>query len=193
MNLKDLRIDNSWSLFLDRDGVINEKLPGDYVKNWAEFVFLENVPESIHTLSNLFGKLFIVTNQQGIGKGIMNERDLTELHDRMLEEIRFSGGTIHKVYFSPYRAEEKSVFRKPKIGMARKAKIDFPVIEFEKSIMVGDSISDVQFGKNAGMITVYISKEETLPEEITDLVDFQFASLKSFTSHIKESVASRDQ
>lgn len=193
MNLKDLRIDNSWSLFLDRDGVINEKLPGDYVKNWAEFVFLEKVPESIHTLSNLFGKLFIVTNQQGIGKGIMNERDLTELHDRMLEEIRFSGGTIHKVYFSPYRAEEKSVFRKPKIGMARKAKIDFPVIEFEKSIMVGDSISDVQFGKNAGMITVYISKEETLPEEITDLVDFQFASLKSFTSHIKESVASRNQ
>lgn len=193
MNLKDLRIDNSWSLFLDRDGVINEKLPGDYVKNWAEFVFLEKVPESIHTLSNLFGKLFIVTNQQGIGKGIMNERDLTELHDRMLEEIRFSGGTIHKVYFSPYRAEEKSVFRKPKIGMARKAKIDFPVIEFEKSIMVGDSISDVQFGKNAGMITVYISKEETLPEEITNLVDFQFASLKSFTSHIKESVASRNQ
>lgn len=193
MNLKDLRIDNSWSLFLDRDGVINEKLPGDYVKNWAEFVFLEKVPESIHTLSNLFGKLFIVTNQQGIGKGIMNERDLTELHDRMLEEIRFSGGTIHKVYFSPYRAEEKSVFRKPKIGMARKAKIDFPVIEFEKSIMVGDSISDIQFGKNAGMITVYISKEETLPEEITDLVDFQFNSLKTFTSHIKESVASRNQ
>lgn len=193
MNLKDLKIDSSWSLFLDRDGVINEKLPGDYVKNWGEFRFLEKVPESIQALSGIFGKVFIVTNQQGIGKGIMNERDLTELHDQMLEEVRFAGGTIHKIYFSPYRKEEKSVFRKPGIGMARKAKIDFPSIEFEKSIMVGDSISDIQFGKNAGMLTVYVSKEETLPEDIRDLVDFQYSGLNSFARDVKASAINMNQ
>ncbi|MBM3436059.1 MAG: HAD-IIIA family hydrolase [Bacteroidetes bacterium] len=186
MILKDLTIDSSWSLFLDRDGVINKRLPGDYIKKWEEFEFLPGVLIALHELTALFGKLFIVTNQQGIGKGIMRESDLENIHDHMMMEIRNHGGKINKVYHSPYRDEENSVFRKPNIGLARKAKIDFPDISFDKSIMAGDSITDMEFGKNAGMFTVYISADKSLVSENIQLIDSVFPDLESFASYLSQ-------
>lgn len=182
MNLKNLFIDNSWSLFLDRDGVINKRIIGDYIKRWEEFEFLPGVLEALEDLTNIFGKIFVVTNQQGIGKGLMTEIDLENIHEKMMVDIRCHGGRINKIYYSPYRAEEKNVFRKPNPGLARKAKIDFPDIEFKKSIMVGDSITDMQFGRNAGMKTVFISQDEELLKENPELIDFVFHDLKSFAS-----------
>lgn len=179
-----MHIDKSWSLFLDRDGVINRKLPGDYVKNWDEFEFIPGVPEAVRKCTTVFGKVFVVTNQQGIGKGIMTEIELDRLHDQMMDEIRYAGGKINKIYYSPYREEEKSVFRKPNIGMARKAKIDFPEIEFNKSVMVGDSESDMQFGKNAGMLTVFIHPEQNIPEQVKPFVDFVFKDLDTFAGEL---------
>jgi len=180
MTLKNLDIDKSWSLFLDRDGVINERIIGDYIKKWEEFKFLPGVLEALQIFSSIFGKIFIVTNQQGIGKGIMTERELETIHDQMMTEIRQHGGFINKIYHSPYREEENSVFRKPNIGLARKAKIDFPVIDHSKSIMVGDSISDVQFGRNAGMKTVFINQDNQLEEENKEFIDFTFPDLITF-------------
>lgn len=184
MTLKNLDIDNTWSLFLDRDGVINKQLLGDYVKKWAEFEFLPGVLDALSAFNKLFAKIFIVTNQQGIGKGLMTEFDLTKLHDQMMYEIVYHDGRINKIYHSPYRQEEKSVFRKPNIGLARKAKIDFPEIDFAKSIMVGDSISDMQFGKNAGMYTVFISSNEIQVEEHKEWIDFVYPSLKSIAKEL---------
>lgn len=186
MILSDLTIDATWSLFLDRDGVINKRLPDDYVKKWDEFEFLPGVLEAISVLTTIFGKLFIVTNQQGIGKGLMRESDLDMIHDQMMSEIRSYGGKIHKVYHSPYRDEENSVFRKPNIGLARKAKIDFPEITFEKSIMAGDSITDMKFGKNAGMMTIYINTDKSKVSENIQLIDAVFPDLESFAGFINQ-------
>ena len=180
-----LDIDSSWSLFLDRDGVINKRIVGDYIKQWEEFEFLPGVLNAIQHFTELFGKLFIVTNQQGIGKGLMLETDLESIHEKMMQEIRQHGGHINKIYHSPYKAEENSVFRKPNIGLARKAKIDFPIIEFDKSIMAGDSISDMQFGKSAGMITVFINTDKELINENIELIDYSFPDLKSFAKTLK--------
>jgi histidinol-phosphate phosphatase family protein len=180
MTLKNLNIDTTWSLFLDRDGVINKRLEDDYVKKWKEFEFLSGVLEALHIFSGIFGKIFVVTNQQGIGKGFMTEADLDKIHDEMITEIKNNGGRINKIYHSPYREEEHSVFRKPNIGLARKAKIDFPKIEFEKSIMAGDSKTDMQFGRNSGMITVLISSDNNLKIEYPEMIDFSFPNLISF-------------
>jgi histidinol-phosphate phosphatase family protein len=180
MTLKSLNIDATWSLFLDRDGVINKRLEDDYVKKWREFEFLPGVLEAMRIFSGVFGKIFVVTNQQGIGKGFMTEADLEIIHDEMMLEIKNNGGRINKIYHSPYRAEEHSVFRKPNIGLARKAKIDFPEINFNKSIMAGDSETDMHFGRNAGMVTAMISLDKELKKEIPQMIDFTFASLKSF-------------
>jgi histidinol-phosphate phosphatase family protein len=186
MTLKNLNIDNTWSLFLDRDGVINKKRPGNYVKKWTEFEFLPGVLDALAIFNKRFDKIFIVTNQQGIGKGLMTELALTKIHDQMMYEIIYNDGRINKIYHSPYRQEEKSVFRKPNIGLARKAKIDFPEIEFEKSVMVGDSISDMQFGKNAGMVTIYITSDEILIEEHKEWIDFVFPDLISVAKAINK-------
>ena len=177
MTLKDLNIDTSWTLFLDRDGVINQKLENDYVKHWTEFQFIDGVLHALIKLNPLFGKIVVVTNQQGIGKGLFRIEDLELIHKNMLYEINYFGGRIDKVYFSPYLSSENHPTRKPRIGMALKAQKDFPEINFTKSIIVGDSKSDMEFGRTAGMKTVYISSKQN---QMGNLVDFQAESLKHF-------------
>jgi D-glycero-D-manno-heptose 1,7-bisphosphate phosphatase len=146
--------DSSWALFLDRDGVINERIIGGYVQNTSAFRFLDNVPEAITVLRKIFGYIFVVTNQQGIGKGIMTENDLHLVHHYMEEQLSVK---FDRIYYSPFLAEENNIMRKPNSGMAFQAKKDFPAIDFSKSVMVGDSLSDISFGKSVQMKTVYIS------------------------------------
>ena len=179
MNLKNYHINKDWTLFLDRDGVINEQLLDDYVKKWSEFKFKDNVFSSIKKLSALFGRIIIVTNQQGIGKGIMTVDELEIVHKKMVEEIEKDGGRIDRIYFCPKLEKENSELRKPNQGMALQAKSDFPEIDFERSIMVGDSISDMQFGKNAGMKTVLITVKNKIYDK-SELIDFRFESIKEF-------------
>jgi histidinol-phosphate phosphatase family protein len=157
-NMTDLlsKIDNSWTLFLDRDGVINKKLDGDYVKTVDEFEFLKNSLESIIGFSRYFHKIIIVTNQQGIGKKLMTEDSLTIVHDHLKNEIEKNGGRIDAIYHAPKLASENSIMRKPNTGMAIAAQKEFPSIDFTKSIMIGDSISDMEFAENAGMNSVFI-------------------------------------
>lgn len=177
MTLKNLSIDKTWTLFLDRDGVINKKLENDYVKHWIEFEFIDGVTRALKTLNNVFGKIVVVTNQQGIGKGLYRTEDLELIHKNMLYEIEYMGGRIDKVYFSPYLSSENHPTRKPGIGMALAAKNDFSEIDFTKSIIVGDSVSDMEFGRNAGMKTVFISENNANDPKI----DFNFKSLSEFS------------
>jgi len=181
MILKDLNIDHTWSLFLDRDGVINQRIVGAYVTKWDEFIFLPCVKESLALFSKTFGRIFIVTNQQGIGKGMMSEKDLINVHQRMEDEIINSNGRIDKIYFSPHLEKEMSPMRKPSTGMGLQAKIDFPEISFEKSILAGDSVSDLVFGRNLGMKTVFITQTAALSDINKTLYDYHFESLHDFS------------
>ena len=160
MNVAIPKIDTSWTLFLDRDGVINKKLDGDYVKTIDEFEFLPNALEAIKLFSSRFHRVVIVTNQQGISKRLMTEDDLHKVHQHLLQEVQNFGGRIDAIYHAPHLAEENSIMRKPNIGMALKAKEEFPSIDFKKSIMVGDSISDMEFAKNSNMFAVLIGQSE---------------------------------
>lgn len=159
------KIDKSWSLFLDRDGVINVRIIDNYVKTIDEFNFIHGSKEAIVEFSNHFGKIFVVTNQQGIGKGYMTERNLLDVHHYMQSEIEASGGKLTEIFFAPQLASKKSHYRKPNTGMGLKAKELYPEVNFKKSIMVGDSDSDILFGKNLGMITVKIGDEATSKEK----------------------------
>lgn len=160
MKISDWNIGKDWTLFLDRDGVINTRIPGDYVKRIAEFHFLPGAVAAIAKLSAVFGKIIVVTNQQGIGKGIYSHDDLAAVHAHMKNEIEKAGGKIDAVYYAPQRAEENSHHRKPGTGMALQAKKDFPEIDFSKSIMVGDSESDMEFAKRAGMKAIFVGDEK---------------------------------
>jgi histidinol-phosphate phosphatase family protein len=164
-------IDRSWTLFLDRDGVINKRIVGDYVKTVEAFAFLPGIPEAIARLSNQFGRLIVVTNQQGIGKGLYTSEDLNRIHDYMLARIKQYGGHIDAVYHSPNLAQENSPLRKPGIGMALQAKADFPEIDFMRSIMIGDSESDMEFARNAGMQGVFVGEQHPSFFSITSLAE----------------------
>ena len=181
MILKDLNIDKSWTLFLDRDGVINKKLENDYVKNWIDFEFLDGVFDALKICNSIFGHIVVVTNQQGIGKGLYRVDDLEIIHKNMLYEIAFYNGRIDKVYFSPHLSTANHPSRKPGTGMALQAKEDFPSIDFGKSIMVGDSLSDMAFGKKLGMRTAFINQNHLQQADI----DFNFSSLITFALSLK--------
>jgi len=184
MTLKNLNLNKNWTLFLDRDGVINKKIDNDYVKQWIEFEFIEGVLDALKFLNTLFGNIIVVTNQQGIGKKLYRKEDLELIHKNMLYEIAYHGGKIDKVYFSPYLKSENHPYRKPGIGMALKAKEDISTINFKQSIMIGDSMSDMEFGRNAGMKTIYISEEITE----NDKIDFNFKSLNEIVISLQNSI-----
>ena len=148
---------NHFTLFLDRDGVINRRIPGSYVKDCSAFEFLEGSLEAVIGFRDLFTRIVVVTNQQGIGKGIMTTEDLNEVHDHMLKAINSAGGHIDKVYHCPKLASLNPRCRKPNPGMGEKAQADFPEIQFKESVMVGDSLSDMEFGIRLGMTTVFIT------------------------------------
>lgn len=173
MNLQNLDIkkyieSGDWALFLDRDGVINRRIIDDYVKKPEEFEFLPGVLDAIAAFSKHFKRIFVVTNQQGIGKGLMSEEDLALIHANMLAEIENTGGQIDEIYYCPDLRGTGSKHRKPEIGMALQAQKDFPEVDFSRSIMVGDSISDMQFGKTAGMLTVFVDPEQKVKSEFID-------------------------
>jgi histidinol-phosphate phosphatase family protein len=176
MNSFLTQVNSTWTLFLDRDGVINKKIDNDYVHTWKEFEFLPGAVEALKMLSSKFRKIIIVTNQQGIGKKLMSEADLQTIHHNMICEIEKAGGRIDKIYFAPHLKSENSEFRKPAIGMALQAKKDFSEIDLSKSIMAGDSLHDMEFGKKAGMKTIFIS----LQNMQSPLIDLHADSLKSF-------------
>src|SRR3989344_4635961 len=93
-------VDKTWTLFLDRDGVINKYRPNDYVKSWDEFEFLDGALQALAILNRCFARIIIVSNQQGVGRGIMTQDDLDTIHDRMCREIRSHGGDIHATYIA---------------------------------------------------------------------------------------------
>ena len=162
MTLKELNIDKSWTLFLDRDGVINDRLIDDYVKFIHELKIISGVPEAIHHFGEIFKRIVVVTNQQGIGRGIMTEEDLREIHGFMNNLFVEYDGKIEKFYFAPQLKSENSNYRKPGTGMGLKAQEDFPDIVFEKCLLIGDSESDIEFGMKLGMKTIMLTNTRNL-------------------------------
>ena len=141
------------TLFLDRDGVINKKLERRYVTNFDEFVFVKNSDIAIRKLHKIFKRILIVTNQQGIGKGIMTEDDLNLLHLLMQRKLSVDFDLIDKIYFCPCLEVDNCNCRKPKTGMLENAKLDFPDMKL-------DTIPHVEINNELNKILInYIEKE----------------------------------
>lgn len=175
------QIDKSWTLFLDRDGVINEERLGEYVLHWGEFVFSKGVLDVFKKLSDRFGRVIIISNQRGVGKGLMTEEALQTIHLEMQREVEIVNGKIDKIYYCTEK-DEKCFNRKPNPGMALQAYRDFPDIDPSKSVMVGNKPSDMKFGRAAGVFTVFVrttNPDQPFPHADIDLV---FPSLSDFAS-----------
>jgi histidinol-phosphate phosphatase family protein len=173
------KIDNTWTLFLDRDGVINHEKSNDYIHTWDEFVFYDGVLKAVEIFAGIFKRIIIVTNQKGVGKAVTKEEDLITIHTNMQAAIEKNNGRIDAIYYCP-DLDNESPNRKPQPGMGLQAAKDFIDIDLSKAIMVGNTLSDMQFGRNLGVYTVFLPT--TRPEvDLQDVnIDTTFPTLYAF-------------
>ncbi len=176
---KLVHVNSSWTLFLDRDGVINERVFGAYILKYEDFRFKKGVLETSKELFGKFGRVIVVTNQQCVSKGLISKDSLNVLHQKMTLDFQNAGARIDQVYAAIERKDEAPFMRKPNPMMAELAQMEFPQIDFNKSIMVGDTDGDLKFGKTLGMRTVLIRSAEIITvepdlelDQLGDLIEF---------------------
>jgi D-glycero-alpha-D-manno-heptose 1-phosphate guanylyltransferase len=173
----------NWNLFIDRDGVINHDTKDDYIRNWKLFRFYDGVPEALKKLSGLFGRIIIISNQRGVERGLMTEEDLQDIHRKMHGELLAAGARVDHIYYCTAR-DEKDPFRKPNPGMAFGAKKDFPDIEFSRSLMIGNKLSDMLFARNAGMYSIFLATTDPDTPFPHPDIDLRFSSLTDFANSL---------
>lgn len=168
-NIKD--INSTWTLFIDRDGVVNEEKYLDYIHTWDEFIFYNRVKEAFRLFNNKFGIIIMITNQRGVARGLTKLENLELIHKNMLQEIGEAEGRIDRIYFC---TDMESENRKPNPGMGLQALKDFPSIDLSKSVMIGNTLSDMKFGRNLGVaINIFLTttaKEIPHGHEDIDLI-----------------------
>ena len=150
------------AVFLDRDGVINKKIEMDYVKKWEEFKFLPGAISAIKFLNDNKIPVYLITNQSGIGRGMMTSEDLNSVHNKMKSALKIQGAHFDDVFVCPHAPEKNCDCRKPKAGLLLQAKKKYPDIDFKSSWFIGDSQSDVEVGMTVGCRTYLIKKGESL-------------------------------
>jgi histidinol-phosphate phosphatase family protein len=140
------------AVFLDRDGVINVfRGPGEFVKSWDEFSFMPGVAEQLRRLRHAGFALVLVTNQSGVGRGIMTLADLQHIHDSMQREL--NDDALDAIYFCSHHPDDNCDCRKPSPRMIQDACREHG-IDAKKSFLVGDSGRDIEMGRAAGCVTI---------------------------------------
>jgi D-glycero-D-manno-heptose 1,7-bisphosphate phosphatase len=169
------------TVFLDRDGVLNEKMPeGRYVASWDEFHILPGVPEAIARLNRAGKRVVVVSNQRGIALGLYTAADVQSIHEAFLRELNAYGAQIDGFFMCPHDHEACNC-RKPLPGLFEQAAACFPDVAADTSIMVGDSLVDMEFGRNLGMATILIdvdpARHKPGNSSAAKLADLRFPSL----------------
>lgn len=168
------------AVFLDRDGVINAKLPeGRYVSHESEFRLLPGVIPALRTIERLGYLRVVITNQRGIGRGLMTEEQLNTVHEFMNQQLTSGGVKLDAIYYCPHDEGENCTCRKPQPGMILNVGRDLE-IDLHLSYMVGDSPADIGAGKLAGTRTVRITEGT---DETADLV---FPNLAAFARFLDD-------
>jgi len=157
-------------VFLDRDGVINKRPPkADYVKNWEEFEFLPGAIEGLQLLSQNGYKIYLITNQPGIARGMMSKRDLNLIHQKLKEELKKKKVKINGIYCCPHGWDDGCECRKPKPGLLFQAARDHN-LDLTKTIFIGDDERDIQAGEAAGCKTIFLKPGKSLLDAVKSLI-----------------------
>jgi len=142
------RVGREWCLFVDRDGVINRQIVDDYVRGWADFEWLPGARDALRKLREWAPHLVVVTNQQGVGKGLMSIGDVTGIHDHIQAELAQDGVAVNGFQVCPHLESRHCSCRKPQPGLVLDWLTDHPSVDPSLSIVVGDSPSDMELAQN---------------------------------------------
>jgi D-glycero-D-manno-heptose 1,7-bisphosphate phosphatase len=137
------------AIFIDRDGVINCRRPGDYVLDFSQFKFVPGIRTALKQLSVLRLPMIVVSNQAAVGKGLLDPAGLGEITARMQQALLQDDTLLTAAFYCPHRPDENCLCRKPKPELLRRAACDFN-IELTHSVFIGDSESDVEAARAAG-------------------------------------------
>jgi D-glycero-D-manno-heptose 1,7-bisphosphate phosphatase len=147
------------AVFFDRDGIVNvPPVPGGYVEHPDHFRVMPEFIESLRVVNDCGYEALVITNQQGVGKGLYSERVLAEIHAKLMAEVERHGLCIRDLFYCPHLAADRCACRKPKPGMLLRAAEKWG-IDLQQSWMVGDSFSDVEAGDAAGCRTLLVNPE----------------------------------
>ena len=165
----------------DRDGVVNEKMPeGQYVTCREEFHLLPGVAEAISCLNGMGIRVILVSNQRGIALGLYSAAEVDSMHAWLQAVLEKQSARLDGIYYCPHDKGECNC-RKPMPGMFEEAVRDFPDIDAYSSMIIGDSLSDIEFGRGLGMLCVLIegdpARRKPGTEKARGLADFTCASL----------------
>jgi D-glycero-D-manno-heptose 1,7-bisphosphate phosphatase len=147
-------------LFLDRDGTIIEEL--EYISSPSQVRLIPRSAQAIRQANLLGLKVFVISNQSGVARGLLSEREVELVHDALVEQLKKAGAAIDAIYYCPHHPDygdsdyrKTCECRKPAIGMLREAAEKFS-IDLRKSYVVGDRISDMEAGKTAGAVSILV-------------------------------------
>jgi D-glycero-D-manno-heptose 1,7-bisphosphate phosphatase len=162
------KLENIDYVFLDRDGVLNRNLPGSgHVTSWEQLELFPGVEEAVGRLNRSGRKVIVVTNQRGIALGLHSEADLLALHVRLCEHLATRGAHLDAIYYCPHDDGQCNC-RKPLPGLFEQAFRDFPGATASNSIMVGDSLSDMEAASHLGMRSVFLADPAKPPRPDAD-------------------------
>ena len=148
------------AVFFDRDGVINARILGGYVRHRNEFELLPGVVETLAEIKRRGYLAIIITNQRGVGMGMMSESDLHAIHEELQRAMEREAGVRFDDIFFCTDVDDSSGRRKPSPAMLLEAAKKWN-IDLLHSWMIGDSMSDIEAGQRAGTKTAYLVTEHT--------------------------------
>ena len=137
------------AIFIDRDGVINCRRPGDYVLEWSQFVFMPGMGEALKALASLRLPIIVISNQSAVGRKLLKPSALRQITSQFHQALADDGTPLMAVYYCTHRPEEGCTCRKPKPGLLFRAASDFK-LDLSRSIFIGDSDTDIQAARLAG-------------------------------------------
>ncbi len=178
------RAGREWCLFLDRDGVINRRIVDDYVRSWREFEWLPDAKAALAALCGWAPHVVVVTNQQGIGKGLMSADSVARIHANIQAELAAFGVAVDDFAVCPHLESEHCRCRKPQPGLILDWLERHPSCQPSLSVMVGDSRSDLELARNVAVTTGGCAGIEIGNVDIEDIADVSFDSLWEFATAV---------
>jgi histidinol-phosphate phosphatase family protein len=174
------RVGREWCLFLDRDGVINRQVVGDYVRSWRHFEWLPGAHLALTKLRKWAPHLVVVTNQQGVGKGLMSCDDVAAIHRHVQAELASGGVTIDAFLMCPHLESAQCACRKPRPGLVLDWLGQHPDSEPSLSMVVGDSLVDLELAQNVAGLAGGCASIQVGSASLGGIADASFDSLCDF-------------
>lgn len=161
------------TVIVDRDGVLNHKPPAaHYVRNWDEFQWLPGAKDALRLFKQADYRVVVVTNQAGIARGAMTDRDLADIHQRMVSDVAEAGGRIDRIYHCPHGWDDGCQCRKPRPGMLLDAQRDLD-LDLSRTVFIGDDERDQMAAEAAGCQSLLVKPGTALLDLAHEMVSVE--------------------